>query len=343
MVVAFGLPVFFLPNLIDQFILPRASLVIAGACLGAGLALLTPDRPSLGRLRWPLVAAAAAAALAFGFSVSPATSFAGSYLRYESLPLRLAYLVLAALPVWLLRDDRSRDRLVAAFVLGTSIASLEALQQLVTSVPFRPDGNVGNAGILAALIAMAVPLAISRALRGGLFVFAWWLGVVALGAGLYASTSRAGGLGVLAGCLALVVFRRLETAEDLDMVVRAFELQLLGLTGYRPQLHRCLECSEQIQPGPNAFSARLGGVLCPACSESDRSAPPISVPALKVMRNLQTNEDSMLRVAHLEAEVHSEVERCLQEYIVYHLEARPRSMGVLERLRRELQPQAAST
>ncbi|TMD97611.1 MAG: hypothetical protein E6I72_05860, partial [Chloroflexi bacterium] len=165
-VVAFGLPVFFLPNLIDQFILPRASLVIAGACLGAGLALLTPDRPSLGRLRWPLIAAAAAAALAFGFSVSPAT-----------------------------------------FVLGTSIASLEALQQLVTSVPFRPDGNVGNAGILAALIAMAVPLAISRALRGGLFVFAWWLGVVALGAGLYASTSRAGGLGVLAGCLALVVFR----------------------------------------------------------------------------------------------------------------------------------------
>ena len=206
-VVAFGLPVFFLPNLIDQFILPRASLVIAGGCLGAGLALLTPDRPSLGRLRWPLVAAAAAAALAFGFSVSPATSFAGSYLRYESLPLRLAYLALVAVPVWLLRDDRSRDRLVAAFVLGTSIASLEALQQLVTSAPFRPDGNVGNAGILAALIAMAVPLAISRALRGGLFVFAWWLGVVALGAGLYASTSRAGGLGVLAGCAALVVFR----------------------------------------------------------------------------------------------------------------------------------------
>ena len=206
-VVAFGLPAFFLPNLIDEFILPRVSLVIAGACLGAGLALLTPHRSSLGRLRWPLVAAAAAAVLAFAFSVSPATSLAGSYLRYESLPVRLAYLGLAALPVWLLRDDRSRDRVVAAFVLGTSIASLEALQQLITSAPFRPDGNVGNAGILAALITMAVPLAIARALRGGLFTVAWWLGVVALVAGLYASTSRAGGLGVLAGCLALVVLR----------------------------------------------------------------------------------------------------------------------------------------
>src|SRR3989442_15558352 len=206
-VVAFGLPAFFLPNLIDEFSLPRVSLVIAGACLGAGLALLTPYRTSLGRLRWPLVAAAAAAALAFAFSVSPATSFAGSYLRYESLPVRLAYLGLAALPVWLLRDDRSRDRVVAAFVLGTSIASLEALQQLITSAPFRPDGNVGNAGILAALITMAVPLAISRAMRGGLFTVAWWLGVVALVAGLYASTSRAGGLGVLAGCLPLAVVR----------------------------------------------------------------------------------------------------------------------------------------
>src|SRR5258707_14898205 len=177
-VVAFGLPAFFLPNLIDEFILPRVSLVIAGACLGAGLALLTPHRSLLGRLRWPLVAAAAAAVLAFAFSVSPATSFAGSYLRYESLPVRLAYLGLAAMPVWLLRDDRSRDRVVAAFVLGTSIASLEALQQLITSAPFRPGGNGGNAGILAALITVAGPPALGRALRGGVFPGAWGAGGV---------------------------------------------------------------------------------------------------------------------------------------------------------------------
>ncbi len=182
-------------------------MVIGGACVGGGFALLLPDRPALGPVRWPLVAAAAAALLAFAFSLSPATSFVGSYLRYESLPVRLAYLGLFAVAVWLLRDDRSRDRVVAAFVLGTCVASLEAVQQLISSAPFRPDGNTGNAGILAAMIAMAAPLAISRALRGGLFTIAWWLGVAALAGGLYASTSRAGGLGVLAGCAALVVLR----------------------------------------------------------------------------------------------------------------------------------------
>ena len=111
------------------------------------------------------------------------------------------------MPVWLLRDDASRERVVAAFVMGTSVASLEAVQQLIGNAPFRPDGNTGNAGILAALIAMAVPLAVSRGLRGGMFQVAWWLGVVALAGGLYASTSRAGALGALAGCAALVVMR----------------------------------------------------------------------------------------------------------------------------------------
>ncbi|HEV2216075.1 MAG TPA: O-antigen ligase family protein [Candidatus Dormibacteraeota bacterium] len=216
----------FLPSLVDEFILPRTSLVIAGACLGAGFALLSPTRPSLGALRWPLLAAAAAAVLAFAFSISQATSFAGSYLRYESLPVRLAYLGLAAVPVWLLRDDRSRDRVVAAFVLGTSIACLEALQQFVTAAPFRPDGNTGNAGILGAMITMAVPLAISRALRGGTFSVAWWLGVVALVGGLYVSTSRAGGLGVVAGCLALVVVRQ---KGRVALVTAAGAAALVGL------------------------------------------------------------------------------------------------------------------
>ena len=89
---ALTLPTAFLPTAEDSFILPRASLVIAGACLGAGLALLTPGRVRLGSMRWPLYAAAGAAIVAFAFSVSWPLSFAGSYTRYESLPMRIAYL-----------------------------------------------------------------------------------------------------------------------------------------------------------------------------------------------------------------------------------------------------------
>ncbi len=204
--IALALPTAFLPGAVDSFILPRASLVITGACLGVGVALLAPGGPGLGRLRWPLMAAIAATILAFAFSVSWPLSFAGSYTRYESLPMRLSYLGVLAAAVWLLRDNRSRGWVVPVFVFGTTVASLEALLQWADGVAFRPDGNVGNANLLGALIAMAIPLSVACGLRGGRFVVAWWVGAAVMAGGLVATTSRSGGLGALAGCLALAVF-----------------------------------------------------------------------------------------------------------------------------------------
>jgi O-antigen ligase len=207
---ALALPTVFIPIAVDSYILPRAAIVIAGAGLGAGLALLLPRGPGLGALRVPVIAAAAAALLAFAFSVSWPVSLMGSYTRYESLPIRLSYLGLLAAPVWLLRDRRSRDRVIPAFVLGTFIASVQALgQQLLLNnhlIDYRPDGNLGNANLLGALLAMAIPLAVYRGLRGTRFLFAWWTAVAVMACALVASTSRSGGLGALAGCLALAVF-----------------------------------------------------------------------------------------------------------------------------------------
>ncbi|MDQ6876119.1 MAG: O-antigen ligase family protein [Candidatus Dormibacteraeota bacterium] len=208
---ALALPAVFIPIAVDSYILPRAAIVIGGSGLGVGLALLLPQGPGLGRLRIPLIAAAAAALLAFIFSVSWPLSFIGSYTRYESLPIRLSYLVLAAATVWLLRDRRSRGRVIPAFVAGTVIASLWALgQQLLLiqhQIAYRPDGNLGNANLLGALLAMAIPLAVARGLRRDRFALAWWLGVAVMATALAASTSRSGALGALAGCLALAVFK----------------------------------------------------------------------------------------------------------------------------------------
>ncbi len=204
--VAVALPTVFIPIASDSYILPRASIVIAGACLGVGIAFFLPDGPGLGASRWPLIAAAAAAVLAFAFSISWPLSLAGSYTRYESLPMRLSYLGLLAAAVWLLRDRRSRDWVVIAFVFGVCVAALEGVQQWAAQVAFRPDGNLGNANLLAALIALAFPLAVDRALRGGVFVLAWVAALVVLAGGLFVTTSRSGGFGVVAGLLILGVF-----------------------------------------------------------------------------------------------------------------------------------------
>jgi hypothetical protein len=105
-----------------------------------------------------------------------------------------------------LRTERQRDALVAAFVFGTCVASLEGVLQWTAHVPFRPDGNLGNANLLAALVAMAFPLAVDRALRSGTFIIAWTAAIVVLAAGWWVTTSRSGAFGIVAGCLVLAVF-----------------------------------------------------------------------------------------------------------------------------------------
>jgi len=206
--IALALPTVFIPVAVDSYILPRAAIVIAGAGLGCGLALLLPATPGFGRLRLPLIAATAAALLAFAFSISWPVSLEGSYTRYESLPIRLAYLGLLAVPVWLLRDRASRERVIPALVIGTSIASLQALGQEVLllnhAIDYRPDGNLGNANLLGALLAMAIPLAFARGLRAPRFGVLWWLALALMAGALLATTSRSGGLGALAGCLAVI-------------------------------------------------------------------------------------------------------------------------------------------
>ena len=163
--VALTLPLVSLPIASDSYILPRASIVIAGACLGIGLALLISAGPSLGAWRLPLLAAAGAAMLAFVFSISWPLSLIGSFTRYESLPMRLGYVALAASAVWLLRTRLQQELVGATFVVGTSIVAFKAWLQWFNHAPFRPDGDLGNANLLAALIVMAIPIAIDLGRR----------------------------------------------------------------------------------------------------------------------------------------------------------------------------------
>lgn len=129
--------------------------------------------------------------------------------------------------------------------------------------------------------------------------------------------------------------------EVSTMAVRAFELKLLDVSGYRPQLHSCLSCSTAILPEANRFSSSLGGVLCPSCCDEDPQAKDISVNELKVLRYLQTNPDRVLALETLDVHVIRQVERHLHEYITYRLEKRLKSAAVVKRLQRQLAPTSA--
>jgi len=116
--------------------------------------------------------------------------------------------------------------------------------------------------------------------------------------------------------------------------VRAYELDLLSFSGYRPQLHRCVGCETLIQPEANHFSPPDGGVVCPNCVERYPGAQPISVEALRILRNLQTRQGDILGKIRISPETLAQAERVLIGYIQYLLDVRLRSVGFIEVVRR---------
>lgn len=129
------------------------------------------------------------------------------------------------------------------------------------------------------------------------------------------------------------VLVRINAEQTPELTLCLFQLQLLALSGYRPQLHHCVACDAPITPGANAFDAGLGGILCPNCAPAQRGALPISDTALKLLRNLQMRGEAMLAVAVPRVAL-KEAEIVLSLYIQHLLERRPRSAAFLDTLHR---------
>ncbi len=114
-----------------------------------------------------------------------------------------------------------------------------------------------------------------------------------------------------------------------EVVARWYELALLNVMGFRPELGRCLECGAEIGPEGNVFSPVGGGVLGPECAHGAHGGARISPDALKVMRHLQRSRLTEVLRLRLPASVHREVERHLHATISATLERELRSRDFL--------------
>ena len=79
--------------------------------------------------------------------------------------------------------------------------------------------------------------------------------------------------------------QRLSIGEDPFLVLRYYDLQLLDLVGFRPQLFHCVRCQAAIKPVDQFFSAEEGGVICSHCGVQQTGLKPVSMQALKYLRH----------------------------------------------------------
>ena len=116
-----------------------------------------------------------------------------------------------------------------------------------------------------------------------------------------------------------------------DLPLRYFDLHLLNLSGFLPELYICVECGEELEPERHRFAVGAGGTLCPDCGPPDVIVRPLSLPALKVLRLLHRTETvQQLPELNIPTEIQREVHRVLTATLQYWMDRQVRSQAFLD-------------
>lgn len=126
---------------------------------------------------------------------------------------------------------------------------------------------------------------------------------------------------------------RLDAGLNPANVMRHFELRLVELVGYRPELFRCVGCGQEIRPEDQFFSPGEGGVLCPRCGGQRKGSSPIALDVLKVLRHFQRSTFEAVQDLHVRDKVYSEMEQLMENYLSYVLEHRFSSPAFIRHVR----------
>ncbi len=131
-----------------------------------------------------------------------------------------------------------------------------------------------------------------------------------------------------------------DTLDGLDhddaepaLVVRFFELRLLGLIGYQPYLFQCLSCQTDLTTAADHWLPS-GGMLCPACATITPGALPMALPTFKALRFLQRQPLADALSLNLSDTLQHDLEDVLRRMLRPILERDLKSVAFLNAVRR---------
>lgn len=124
----------------------------------------------------------------------------------------------------------------------------------------------------------------------------------------------------------------LEGEVDPEIVARHFELQIMSLLGYRPELDVCVRCGRRpAEPGV-AFSPSLGGRVCEECGPLPHDVIYLSGETAGAMRQLMAAGPRELRSLRLPDAVKEELFLAVRWYVRYRLDRELKSAEFIQAL-----------
>ena len=120
-----------------------------------------------------------------------------------------------------------------------------------------------------------------------------------------------------------------------DVVVRKFEMNLLGICGFTPELENCVSCQEELFPNSYLFDLSQGGVLCVSCEMlATKESQKLSLNAMKMLRLLRKNIRDISLISDLDPpeNVGIEIANVLRKYLRFVAERDLRSTKFVDHI-----------
>ena len=135
----------------------------------------------------------------------------------------------------------------------------------------------------------------------------------------------------------LVSFLRdLEEGEPEEDCLRMFEIRLLSVLGYRPNMGRCGFCRknwEDLKETPSVFfSLEKGALVCDRCSASWNNLIPLSLGTARLIEKVSQADLTKIRRLKFTVQALSESRALLPKFITYQLGKELKSLKALRSL-----------
>ena len=128
----------------------------------------------------------------------------------------------------------------------------------------------------------------------------------------------------------------LQTTRSPELFIRWYEMRLLHLNGFQPEIQRCVDCGGPLEQEAQVFSTERGGIVCPKCRPGGTDALlPASVSAIKLLRYLRRAAWGDLDRLQVKDDEQHQVERILREHVRFATDRPIRSAVFMDEVRRQ--------
>ncbi len=128
---------------------------------------------------------------------------------------------------------------------------------------------------------------------------------------------------------------RLNQGHDPMLVLRYFEMHLLDMMGFKPELKFCVISGKEIEAEDQYFSMESGGVVAPGQRNGLEKMTAVHMDTLRYMRHFQRSAYRDVVRAKIDDGIMREFEALMQAYITHILERSLNTPGVMRRIKKD--------